>query len=72
MNQEARITLRLPTDTHTWLTSQAKRERRSLNSQIVHLLEVARGSASSDTPYRLDGDTATSDPLRGKPDSSPA
>jgi predicted HicB family RNase H-like nuclease len=36
-----RITLRLPDDVHARLVAQADTDRRSLNSEIVHLLEVA-------------------------------
>ncbi|MFC9395706.1 Arc family DNA-binding protein [Streptomyces sp. NPDC057027] len=36
-----RITLRLPDDVHVRLAAQAEVDRRSLNSEIVHLLEVA-------------------------------
>ncbi|MEO3792237.1 Arc family DNA-binding protein [Nonomuraea sp. B10E15] len=36
-----RITLRLPDDVHARLVARAETERRSLNSQIVHLLEIA-------------------------------
>jgi predicted HicB family RNase H-like nuclease len=41
MDNEVRITLRLPADLHTWLVAQAKAGRRSLNSEIVHRLETA-------------------------------
>ncbi|MFF4420077.1 Arc family DNA-binding protein [Streptomyces sp. NPDC001549] len=43
-----RITLRLPDDVHERLTSQAEADRRSLNSEIVHLLEVALTAAETD------------------------
>ncbi|MFE4534870.1 Arc family DNA-binding protein [Streptomyces scopuliridis] len=48
MDQEVRITLRLPADLHAWLVSQAKSARRSLNSEIVHRLEVGRGADGAD------------------------
>jgi predicted HicB family RNase H-like nuclease len=48
MDHEIRITLRLPADLHAWLVAQAKSARRSLNSEIVHRLEVERGSVSTD------------------------
>ncbi|MFD8983951.1 Arc family DNA-binding protein [Streptomyces sp. NPDC059564] len=35
------LTLRLPDDIHARLTAQAEADRRSLNSEIVYLLEVA-------------------------------
>jgi predicted HicB family RNase H-like nuclease len=48
MNEETKITLRLPSDLHRWLTAQAKSARRSLNSEIVHRLEVERAAALAD------------------------
>ncbi|MFC5814765.1 toxin-antitoxin system HicB family antitoxin [Nonomuraea harbinensis] len=52
METEVRITLRLPADLHARLTAQAKTDRRSLNAEIVHLLEAAIGTprANSDSP----------------------
>ncbi|GAA1466622.1 hypothetical protein GCM10009603_51880 [Nocardiopsis exhalans] len=47
MDDEKRISLRLPADLHARLADQAKHDRRSLNSEIVHLLEVALGSTGS-------------------------
>jgi hypothetical protein len=34
--------LRLPDDLHAWLTALAERERRSLNSQVIVILERVR------------------------------
>ncbi|MGA5052211.1 Arc family DNA-binding protein [Streptomyces cellulosae] len=48
MDDEKRITLRLPADLHARLTEEARTERRSLNSEIVHLLEAALGPVSGD------------------------
>jgi predicted HicB family RNase H-like nuclease len=48
MDEETKITLRLPADLHRWLTAQAKSARRSLNSEIVHRLEVERDTAVAD------------------------
>jgi predicted HicB family RNase H-like nuclease len=48
MDHEKRITLRLPADLHEWLVAQAKSARRSLNSEIVHRLEVERGGPVAD------------------------
>jgi len=48
MNEETKITLRLPSDLHRWLTAQAKSARRSLNSEIVHRLEVERAVVVAD------------------------
>ncbi|MGW4424502.1 Arc family DNA-binding protein [Streptosporangium sp. NPDC004631] len=64
MESEVRITLRVPGDLHTRLTTRAQRERRSLNSEILHLLE---GALTADS-----GESATPAPLRGRPNSSPA
>ncbi|MFJ8633196.1 Arc family DNA-binding protein [Streptomyces sp. NPDC093568] len=64
--------LRLPEDLHAQLTAQAAADRRSINSEILHLLEVGLAAASSGTPDRPGGDQARPAPLRGKPDSSPA
>ncbi|MET8676953.1 Arc family DNA-binding protein [Streptomyces sp. NPDC004647] len=44
MDDEVRITLRLPADLHSWLAAQAKSARRSLNSEILHRLEVGRAA----------------------------
>ncbi|MBZ4320708.1 Arc family DNA-binding protein [Streptomyces huiliensis] len=42
MDQEVRITLRLPADLHSWLAAEARSARRSLNSEILHRLETGR------------------------------
>jgi hypothetical protein len=54
MDPEKRISLRLPADLHERLVDRARTDRRSLNSEIIHLLEVAIGPAAK-TPDRLDG-----------------
>lgn len=66
-----RFALRIPEDLHARLTAQAAADRRSINSEILHLLDVALASASPDAGPP-GGDPATPAPLRGKPDSSPA
>ncbi|MEV5012818.1 Arc family DNA-binding protein [Streptomyces sp. NPDC055692] len=48
MTDEKRISLRLPTDLHARLVEQARSDRRSLNSEIVHLLEAALTNAGRD------------------------
>ncbi|WP_030860502.1 Arc family DNA-binding protein [Streptomyces sp. NRRL S-37] len=48
MDEEKRITLRLPTDLHEWLVTQTKSTRRSLNSEIVYRLEAERNAAMAD------------------------
>ncbi|RLV08817.1 antitoxin [Streptomyces griseocarneus] len=42
------LTLRLPDDVHARLTAQAETDRRSLNSEIIHLLEVALTAVGGD------------------------
>lgn len=42
--------LRLPADLHAWLTQQAEKELRSLNSQIIVLLQQARERSEADGP----------------------
>lgn len=49
MDEEKRITLRLPVDLHEWLAAQAKSTRRSLNSEIVYRLDAERAPAAADT-----------------------
>ncbi|MET8136231.1 Arc family DNA-binding protein [Streptomyces sp. NPDC005251] len=48
MNEETKITLRIPADLHRWLTDQARANRRSLNSEILHRLEGGRDAAGAD------------------------
>ncbi|WP_079079011.1 Arc family DNA-binding protein [Streptomyces sp. DSM 15324] len=48
MDEEKRITLRLPADLHEWLVTQAKSARRSLNSEIVYRLEIERAATVAD------------------------
>ncbi|GAA3817448.1 Arc family DNA-binding protein [Streptomyces phyllanthi] len=66
-----RFSLRIPADLHERVTAQAAADRRSLNSEILHLLEVALATPPADagTPG---GDPASAAPLHGKPNSSPA
>ncbi|MFG2960657.1 Arc family DNA-binding protein [Streptomyces sp. NPDC048291] len=66
-----RFSLRIPADLHERVTAQAAADRRSLNSEIFHLLEAALAAprAAAGSPG---GDPASPAPLRGKPDSSPA
>ncbi|MER5536654.1 Arc family DNA-binding protein [Streptomyces mirabilis] len=53
-----RFSLRIPEDLHERVTARAAADRRSLNSEILYLLEAAL----TDLPA----------PLPGNPDSSPA
>ena len=43
-----RFSLRIPDDLHAWLVEQGEREHRSLNSEVVHLLEAARSAATTE------------------------
>ncbi|MFF7436780.1 Arc family DNA-binding protein [Streptomyces sp. NPDC008122] len=58
-----KFTLRLPEDLHQRLTNQADIDRRSLNSEILHLLEIGLSAVSSGTPTHPDGDSVTHAPL---------
>jgi hypothetical protein len=49
VDEEKRITVRLPVELHERLAAQAKRDRRSVNSEIVHLLEVTLTDPPADT-----------------------
>ena len=42
--------IRISDDLHAWLTALAEREHRSLNGQVVHLLERAREQLDRETP----------------------
>lgn len=48
MDNEVRMTLRLPEELRDWLRDHASTERRSLNSEIVYMLEVARTAVEGD------------------------
>jgi predicted HicB family RNase H-like nuclease len=48
MDFEKRISLRLPADLHERLVQKARSDRRSLNAEIIHLLEVTLGPAGGD------------------------
>ncbi|MER7741830.1 Arc family DNA-binding protein [Streptomyces sp. NPDC096538] len=47
-DEEVRMTLRLPRELRDWLRAHAQRERRSLNSELVYMLEVARAAVERD------------------------
>jgi hypothetical protein len=52
MADETRITLRLPTDLADFLRERASAEHRSLNSEIVHLLQQVQFPAVDADAYR--------------------
>ncbi|WGD42349.1 TA system antitoxin ParD family protein [Streptomyces cathayae] len=64
--------VRFPDDLHARVRAQAAADRRSINSEILHLIEVGLAAVASGTRDRPDGDPASPAPLRGGPDSSPA
>lgn len=41
--KQSPIGIRLPSDLKTWVTEQAKKERRSVNSWLTLLIEGAKG-----------------------------
>ncbi|MDX3696307.1 Arc family DNA-binding protein [Streptomyces europaeiscabiei] len=43
-----KVTVRIPDELHARLVSQAEVDRRSLNSEILHLLEVALTAVDGD------------------------
>ncbi|WP_405880277.1 hypothetical protein OG747_17530 [Streptomyces sp. NBC_01384] len=53
------------------MTAQTTADRGSLNSEILHLLEIALAAHRADAGSP-GSDPASPAPLRGKPDSSPA
>jgi hypothetical protein len=65
----ARFSLRIPDDLHERVAARAAADRRSLNSEILHLLEVALRTPAADAESP-GGESASPAPLRGKPDSS--
>lgn len=42
MDTESRMTLRLPTELYEWIKADAEQNRRSLNSQVVEVLDAYR------------------------------
>ncbi|MGW1784254.1 Arc family DNA-binding protein [Streptomyces sp. NPDC002143] len=64
-----KFTLRLPEDLHQRLIDQAATDRRSVNSEMLHLLEVGLTAVAPETPNRPGGDSASPAPLRGNGDS---
>jgi hypothetical protein len=52
MEDEARVTLRLPADLAEFLRQRAAAEHRSLNSEIVHLLRQVQSPSVDADAYR--------------------
>ncbi|WP_329310327.1 Arc family DNA-binding protein [Streptomyces sp. NBC_01262] len=63
--------VRFPDELIARVRIQATADRRSINSEILHLLEVALATVGEDAESP-GGNSAAPAPLRGKPDSSPA
>ncbi|WP_323138124.1 MULTISPECIES: Arc family DNA-binding protein [unclassified Streptomyces] len=59
-----RFSLRIPADLHERVTARATADRRSLNSEILHLLEVALAAPRTDAGPP-GGDPASPAPPRG-------
>jgi hypothetical protein len=49
MEKESRMTVRMPTDLYEWLKNNAEVDRRSLNSQVVEILDKYRQSIQQDS-----------------------
>ena len=59
MDRDVKLTLRIPDDVHRRIVALAKRERRSMNSQITVLLELALGQSESvQSPSKVDASRA--------------
>ncbi|MCX4612588.1 MULTISPECIES: Arc family DNA-binding protein [Streptomyces] len=63
-----RFSLRIPEDLHKRVVARAATDRRSLNSEILHLIEVALNAAATDAGSP-GGDPASPAPQHGNPDS---
>ncbi|MGP3957844.1 Arc family DNA-binding protein [Nonomuraea sp. 3N208] len=64
-----RFALRLPEDLHARVAARAAVDRRSINSEILYLLEVALSTLATNTESP-GGDSASPAPRHGNPDSS--
>ncbi|WP_306801457.1 Arc family DNA-binding protein [Streptomyces sp. T12] len=65
-----RFSLRMPEDLHEWVIARAATDRRSLNSEILHLIEIALSTTGADAGSP-DSDAATPGPLHRNPGSPP-
>ncbi|WP_188192806.1 Arc family DNA-binding protein [Nonomuraea sp. SYSU D8015] len=66
-----RCALRIPKDFHARLAARAAADRRSINSEILSLLEVALSTPAAEAESPGD-DPASPTPRPGKPDPSQA
>ncbi|OWA11353.1 hypothetical protein B9W68_13695 [Streptomyces sp. CS227] len=51
-----KLNLRLPDDLHARVRTQAATDRRSLNAEILHLIETGLAAVAPETPHRPGGD----------------
>ncbi|MFE2296112.1 Arc family DNA-binding protein [Streptomyces sp. NPDC059452] len=63
--------VRFPDDLHTRVRAQAAADRRSINSEILYLLEVGLATITPTTPARPNGNPAAPTPPHEGSDSSP-
>lgn len=59
-----KLNLRIPPDLRQRLDTQATADRRSLNSEILHLLEVGLNAVSDETANRADSSSPSPVPRR--------
>ncbi|MFI2672205.1 Arc family DNA-binding protein [Streptomyces albidoflavus] len=50
-----KLNLRLPDDLHALVRTQAAADRRSLNAEILHLIEIGLATVTPETPDSPDG-----------------
>lgn len=48
MNEQARTQVRFPGDLMAWLKQQAREQNRSMNAQLVEIIQQARGKAKNE------------------------
>ncbi|GAA2525937.1 Arc family DNA-binding protein [Streptomyces albidoflavus] len=51
-----KLNLRLPDDLHARVRTQAATDRRSLNAEILHLIETGLAAVAPEAPHRPGGD----------------
>lgn len=56
MSEESRMTLRLPADLYEWLKIDAANNRRSLNAQVVEILDSHRRQSDKPSVPRHDAE----------------
>ncbi|WP_206442582.1 Arc family DNA-binding protein [Streptomyces boncukensis] len=66
-----RFALRFPEDLHTRVRAQAIADRRSINSEILHLIEIGL-DADPEGAESSGGNSTSPASFHGKPEPSPA